>query len=84
MVSRSSWLNVDRVPGRFPGVDLLALDRGPQRLGMDPELLGDPLDRTGRGRRVRQASTGILVARSRSSSGYFFGGAHPSVRIIQA
>jgi len=41
---------------------------------MNPELIGDPAERTGRGRRILPA-TAIRVARSRSSSGYFFGAA---------
>ena len=32
-------------PGPPTGVDLGPPDPGPQRLGMDPRLIGDPLDR---------------------------------------
>jgi aminoglycoside 2'-N-acetyltransferase I len=40
---------------------------------MDPPLIRDPLDRPSRRRESLRASNAILVARSRSSSLYFFG-----------
>lgn len=57
--------------GPVTGVDLRTLAPGAQSLGVDAELLGDPLDRPGRGGRIPVGLTAIRVARSRSSSGYF-------------
>ena len=66
-----------RSTGRRPGapVDLGLDDPAAQRLGVDAQLLADPLQRPDRVAGSRRASTAIRVARSRSSSGYFLGAA---------
>ena len=54
-------------------VDLGLHDPVLQRLGVDPELFADPPQRPDLVAGSRRASTAILIARPRSSSGYFLG-----------
>lgn len=44
VIARGAWPD--------PAVDLGLTDPVPQRLGVDPELIGDPLDRSTRGLRI--------------------------------